>query len=251
MTFVEPGSNWSIPLYSCATGVKATVKSVSFKFNGTDDLNGLKVVGIRGKTYPDNHSMPLWGVENSGMLLNDIQPLWGLVSPKSAGQLGLSTVRQEHLWLPGTTGGDVFSTDPYYQNLPGVGFYKTALAGTYGVAAGSIGFFDYSGASDMPILRQWQQLSRTSDGTSQILDLIWTDIAANYVLGTRSMATSSAGGNSTNEPDTSTNNVSVIFYGHKIRFHILYGIPAFLTLAMTLLSQCYCMGQGPVEWLNS
>ena len=63
--FNDPGSNWSIPLYSYAAGVKATIKTMSFRFNGTDDLSGLKVTEIVPKRYNDDASKPLWGVENS------------------------------------------------------------------------------------------------------------------------------------------------------------------------------------------
>lgn len=100
--FNDPGSNWSIPLYSCASGVKATIKTVSFKFNGSDDLSGLSVTKIQAKEYTENSSKPLWGVENSELPLRDARPLWGLVSSDAASKLGLSTLRKEHLWLPGT-----------------------------------------------------------------------------------------------------------------------------------------------------
>ena len=233
--FNDPGSNWSIPLYSCAAGVKATIKTVSFRFNGSDDLSGLRVTDIRPKEYIDNSSKPLWGVENSHLLLEDVRPLWGLVSPESASKLGLSTLRKEHLWLPGTGNLDSLHTSPDNKNLPGVDFYGSALAGAFGVGLDSKGFFDYSGTSSISLLVQWQNLSRTLTGTAEALNLIWTDIASNYVLGTRSMATSATGGDSANETETSVPDTSVIFYANSIRFHMLYGIPAFLTLAMTLL----------------
>lgn len=249
--FNDPGSNWSIPLYSCAAGVKATIKTVSFRFNGSDDLSGLRVTDIRPKKYIDNSSKPLWGVENSRLLLNDVRPLWGLVSPEFASKLGLSTLRREHLWLPGTANLDIFSTLPDSQNLPGVYFYGTALAGAFDVSPSGMGFFDYTGASSISLLLQWQKLSQTLTGTAEALNLIWTDIAANYVLGTRSMVTSATGGDSANESETSVPNVSVIFYANSIRFHMLYGIPAFLTLTMTLLLCAFALasiilrGSGP------
>ncbi|PKX99511.1 uncharacterized protein P174DRAFT_383269 [Aspergillus novofumigatus IBT 16806] len=249
--FNDPGSNWSIPLYSCAAGVKATIKTVSFRFNGSDDLSGLRVTAIRPKEYIDNSSKPLWGVENSHLLLRDVRPLWGLVSPEAASKLGLSTLRKEHLWLPGTGKSNIFTTSPDYQNLPGVYFYGRALAGAFDVGSNSMGFFDYSGASSISLLLQWQKLSQTFSGTAEALDLIWTDIAANYVLGTRSMATSATGGDGAKRPETSAPDVSVIFYAKSVRLHMLYGIPAFLTLAMILLVCAFALvsiflqGSGP------
>lgn len=82
--FNDPRSNWSIPLYSCAAGVKATIKTVSFRFNETDDLSGLEVTEIAPKRYDDSSSKPLWGVENSHLFLRDASPLWGLVSPEAS-----------------------------------------------------------------------------------------------------------------------------------------------------------------------
>ena len=166
-----------------------------------------------------------------------MSPLWGLVSPKSASKLGLSTIRKEHLWLPGLSDFALFHTTPDYQNLPRGDFYRSAAAGTFDIGGGSSnrGFFDYLGASSISLLRQWQNLSKTLTRTAVALNLIWTDIAANYVLGTRSLATATTGRDSTNAHETNMPNVLVILYAGSIRFHMLYGILAFLTLAMTLL----------------
>jgi hypothetical protein len=43
-------------------------------------------------------------------------------------------------------------------------------------------------------LASWQNLSRTVTGTAEALNLIWTDNAANYVPGTKSIASPSATG---------------------------------------------------------
>lgn len=243
MNFEDPGSTWSIPLYSCATGVKSIIKTVSFQFNGSDDLSGLKIQKIRPKPYANQSSMPLWGVENTSIMLRDVRPLWGLVAPESASQMKLSTLRKEGLWLPGTA-NDILNTMPSFQNLPGVQFYTSALAGTYDILGGVGGFIDYSGASSYSLLRQWQRLSSTAGGTAQILNLVWTDIAANYVLGTRSATTSAAS-------DTKAPDFPVVFYKARVAFKLAYGIPAFLTLLVTALvcvfaaSSMLLRGSGP------
>ena len=235
MMFDEPGTSWSIPLYSCATGVKSTIKTVSFRFNGSDDLSGLKVQGISPKLYANQSSKPLWGVENTNLSIDDVNPLWGLVSPESAHQMGMPTLRQESLWLPGFANG-VLSTKPSYQNLPGVQFHTTALAGTYDNEPGAAsGFFDYTGARSYSLLRKWQQLSSTAGGTAEMLNLIWTDIAANYVLGTRSATTSAAS-------EMKAPHFPVIFYKTRVGFHLMYGIPAFITLLMTALVCVFAAG---------
>lgn len=221
--FDDPGSNWSVPLYSCAAGAKATIKTVSFAFNGSDDLSGLRVTDVKPKKYSDESSKPLWGVENTRLLLQDTNPLWGLVTPESASKLGLSTLRKDHLWLPGQ--GGFLTMTPEFQNLPGAYFYGNALSGLFSPTSNA--FFDYTGGTSVSLLLQWQNLSQTAAGTAQALNLIWTDIAANYVLGTRSIITTDA--------ENGVPDVSVVFYASRIRFHIIYGIPAFLTLAMVLL----------------
>ncbi|PCG97336.1 Hypothetical protein PENO1_063700 [Penicillium occitanis (nom. inval.)] len=87
----DPGSNWSIPMYTCATATKALIKTVTFQFNGSDDLSGLKVTQISEKVYPDGTSMPLWAVENTNLSMSDVAPLWGLVTPDTARQINISS----------------------------------------------------------------------------------------------------------------------------------------------------------------
>lgn len=114
-----------------------------------------------------------------------------------------------------------------------------------------MGLFDYSGASRIPLLLQWQNLSQTLTGTTVALKMVWTDIAANSVLGTRSLTASATKGDSANQQRTSMPDIAVIFFANSIRFHMLYEIPAFLTLAMTLLvctfvlASIFLHGSGP------
>lgn len=59
----DPGTAWSMPLYSCASAARASIKNVSFKYNGTAGLQSLKVVDIKPKTYAKDDEKPLWAVE--------------------------------------------------------------------------------------------------------------------------------------------------------------------------------------------
>jgi hypothetical protein len=54
----DPGSPWSIPIYSCATAVKATIRTVTFQYNGTG-IKALNIMGTTPKQYQDNSSLPL------------------------------------------------------------------------------------------------------------------------------------------------------------------------------------------------
>lgn len=74
-----------MPIYSCITVSQALLRTVSFRFNGTNDLSGLTGVDIADKVYSGEETMPLWGVENigntTGMTLHDVKPIWDLISP--------------------------------------------------------------------------------------------------------------------------------------------------------------------------
>jgi hypothetical protein len=65
----EPGSSWTIPMYSCISATKALVKTVSFRFNGSDSLSGLTVTGLIDKVYPNDASKPLWELSTPKWLL--------------------------------------------------------------------------------------------------------------------------------------------------------------------------------------
>jgi hypothetical protein len=112
-------------MYSCISATKALIKTVSFRFNGSDDLSGLSVTGLGDKIYPNDASKPVWGVENTDMFLADASPLWGLVEPQQ-GNVNISTLQKESLWLPGySVMGDAPPAQGY-QNLPGVDFHSHA-----------------------------------------------------------------------------------------------------------------------------
>jgi len=78
LTF-ESGSQWSQPLYTCASALKATIKTVSLSYNGTDSsLENLAIANIKDKVYADGQELPLWGVENTESLTIDLNVIWGL-----------------------------------------------------------------------------------------------------------------------------------------------------------------------------
>ena len=233
----DPGSSWTLPMFSCISTVKASIKTVSFRFNGTDTLSGLSVTNLTPKAYPDEASKPLWGVENSGDDLSDVKPLWGLVSPSAAKRLNLSTVRSERLYIPGYTLGDLSNNEG--QNLPAVDFPAMALGKVYAVGSSERGNIDYSGSTNLAMYRLWQDLSRDAATAYKIPNLIWTDIAANLVLGTRGLAgNNDAGLEKRDGGNTRADAASmplVTTYERRIRYRYVYGIPAFLALALASL----------------
>lgn len=227
----DPGSAWTVPMYTCMSAAKATIKTVTFRFNGTaDDLSSLEIISLVDKTYPNDAAKPLWGVENSSMFLKDGTPLWGLVSEEKAKTLNISTVRKESLYIPGR---DALIG---WQNLPGKDFASIALEMAYETGTGSSVVskgVDYSGMSNLAMFRKWQQLSRTPETSANILNLIWTDIAANMVVGTKGLQPKDNakrkrdGEARPKTPPTTT-------YTRRVKYHYVYGIPAFLALALAL-----------------
>lgn len=218
--------------------VKASIKTVSLRFNNTDDLSGLTVMSIKDKMYPDEESKPLWAVENSNMPLKHGSPLWGLVTPEAASQLNLSTIQKDSLYLPGYTGvlsGALTS----HQNLPGADFAAQALGATYetGQTSSLTGQVDYSGQANLALYRLWQEYARTATTSAKILNLIWTDLAANLVLGTRSLQAGATAKHRRDETSSAELKLpQVTTYARRVKYKYPYGIPAFLALALTILS---------------
>lgn len=234
----EPGSNWSVPLYSCIMTVKATIKRVTFRFNGSDDLSGLKVTEINNKVYPNEESKPFWGIESSdNEMLYDFNPLWGLVSSPDQGNISLYTLRQESLYLPGFESGLEFSSIGGQENLPGIHFYSDALANVFMISDGNWGntaIPDYTGIKNQGIYRRWQKLSGTAEGTAKILNLIWTDLSSNAVVGTRGLhGTRLQGYSSSIVSEPSSKTPAVKFMQRRVRYHWAYAIPALIVLALT------------------
>jgi hypothetical protein len=75
---------------------------------------------------------------------------------------------------------------------------------------------EYDGSKDRMILAKWRNLTSSLDTTSRIPSLIWTDIAANMLVGTKSLI----GGIPANQP------YQVLSFERKITYKLLYAIPA-------------------------
>lgn len=228
----DPGSKWTLPMYSCASAAKALIKTVSFRFNGTDDdLSGLKVVSIADKIYPDEKSKPLWAVENTNMYLKDGSSLWGIISKDNEKKLNLSTIRRESMYIPGGTPG--ISS----QNLPGAHFAAIALSMTYDTGSSMSAYstgttVDYTGRSNLAMYKKWQELSKTPETSAKILNLIWTDIAANMVVGTKGLQPHDGTKSKRDAAPSTSKTPAVVNYTRRVQYKYAYGIPAFLALAL-------------------
>ncbi|OKP13537.1 hypothetical protein PENSUB_728 [Penicillium subrubescens] len=262
---IDPLSKWSAPIYSCASAVRAKVQTVSFRYNGTG-LGALKATSIKPKTYSNPSSFPRWAVQNLDWLqFSDAMPMWGILGSANSSQnplaaaWNMSTIAAESLYLPGfmdwlyITSAAPVPVLPASQNLPALNFYSQALYTALNIGppsarySGYQGYADYSGWSSLGVYAKWQKLSTSAETVSQILNLVWTDVAANAVVGTRGWGLTSAAStdptgfapsaniSSTDVNTAPSSQIPVVLYHQKIRYRLPFAVPAFVTLAITLV----------------
>jgi len=236
----EPGTWWTQPVYACAMATKASIKSVHFRYNATEStghtLKALRVMNVTEKVYTDNASMPLWGVETVDFYLNDILQLWGLISPELENSVNLSTIRAPQLYLPGY-GGVLGTSLPGYENIPGTSGPTDVLEGIWGTSWSTSGITDYTGETNMAMFVRWQEFSRSAETVPTILNLIWTDLAANMLVGTKSWNSGNSLPPNLQKRDTTTGSTSsvlvpVTVYHNQIRYHWPFAIPALVSLLL-------------------
>ena len=227
------------PIYSCASTTKATIKTVRFRYNSTrnerESMNGLEVLNIIDKVYTSDNDRPLWGVEDINMSVFLVNPLWGIIDPSRKDSVTLSSVRAEGLYLP--AGRSLLGWGGY--NMPDFTPAITGPGKAWRFVYESKRSYeerlpDYSGYASAMLSKKWDNLSHTAEGAAQILNLIFTDYAANMLTGTRSQLTitnlrpnmSTSGKKDQSQPGQ----VPVYLYRRIIRYRWVYGIPAFLSL---------------------
>jgi len=240
--FFDPGTEWTVPIYTCASASKASIKTVSFRYNGTAGLSSLDIVDIKPKQYAKNEDKPLWAVENLSLRLQNANPVWGMTTPESASGPNISTTQHEYLYLPGYSAMGALSAGPVSksQNLAGVDFYHSAMAQAYDIDAQSSsasvsGVPDYSGKTNLALYSTWQGYSRDEGNVSKIVNLVWTDLVSNSVVGTKGHLPAAPLRNlqeRDGEGATAEARVPVTTYHRRIRFHIRYGIPAFVVVVL-------------------
>ncbi|KAG0634519.1 hypothetical protein HOY80DRAFT_1098240 [Tuber brumale] len=219
------GSNWTIPIYTCATAIKASVKVVTFTMNGTHRLENLHVGKVVPRNYSDISVMPVWAVENTGMEIWNVEPFWGIVDPKYKNDPHLWTIQREHLWLPsGGRGSYQLSSSSSLALLT----VPSGALSTIHIAHG------YSGERNFPLLAKWRKLTATQSSAALIINLIWTDIVANNLVGTKSVP--SAYSAPEGDEKHSAGMLSVKTYSKRITYDFLFAIPAFVILAIWVAS---------------
>jgi hypothetical protein len=243
----EDRSTWSSPLYACASSVRATIKTVTFFHNGTaDNLDNLQIEEIKDKEYNDKDDMPLWGVEDWSFELGEWKPIWGLVHDKFEGFQNVSTVRQPWFYMLGTSNG-LYGPNFYpmqtLENLP-AGIAPLAAMNTImetSAVTSSSDTADITAAGSMGLWLRWRELSGSADSMPTIFKLLWTDIAASALVGTKGVL---------GEGNVGPGQLVEIHVNptvHRVMYNYAFGIPAFVTafcLLCVLLLLCFSLITG-------
>ncbi|KIY03831.1 uncharacterized protein Z520_00522 [Fonsecaea multimorphosa CBS 102226] len=95
----------------------------------------------------------------------------------------------------------------------------------------------------MAMYARWRDLSQSAAAMAKVPNLVWTDIAASMLVGTRSWNSGNQlPANLQKRDDDGTNStggdqaiVPVTVYQRQIRYHWRFAIPAFLALARFLV----------------
>ncbi|KAK4501896.1 hypothetical protein PRZ48_007705 [Zasmidium cellare] len=238
---LDPGTNWSQPIFACVSSIKASVKRVSFQLNGMASIDNLLIKEVQSKQYDSNKSMPLWAMENTYREVADLSSLWGLVSDDLADSPELSVVRAAEFYLPASS-SSVYGIMTSEDAVAGAKAPLGAFGSIYTTSALSSSP-DYSGSTNWLLYMKWQQLTRQIETTGKIVDLIWTDLMANALVSSKSVLSGRPSTNSSapalqrrDSPEQSAN-IPAVQYSAGIAYDWKYAIPAlvFLTLYLALL----------------
>lgn len=240
---VESGTEWDVPLYYCASASRAILKTVSFYVNSTG-LTGLEIRSVAEKDYRDESEYPIWAVENSERRLSAAAPLWGLAEDEDAPFGEVAFKRHPHLWLNAVRAEVIkVPSGDGSENLPGTYFHSMALGVAYAIRDNK----QYNGVESLPIYNRWKELTKTTEGTAKLINLVWTDVAANAVVGTRGQmprgeppglgpAYDVAKSENRKRADDGDDRarVPVHIFNRRVKYKLPYAVPAFVVLAFAL-----------------
>lgn len=236
-------------LYVCASAIRASVKTVTFLYNGSGArFENLEVVDIADKVYPDEKSKPLWAGEHSYNKVMRFDPLWGIVDDRYENygfKEGFYTTRAEKFWLTVTpTPGISFGDTDGYDALAAVSSFPRRLGNLYGTLD-DLGGPDYSGKNDYTMLERFQSLSHNQDDAAQIPNLIMTDGFAAGLVGTKTSISRKyvqwPASLAVDDTVQGYPSASVTVYRRALRYDIRYAIPAFIVLSLLLLALIWAL----------
>lgn len=229
---LDPGTNWTQPIFSCAAAVKASVKAVVFQVNGTAQVSNLVVQSVEDPSYNSTDSMPIWAMEmpSPPRNISQLSPFWGPVLASNRDNPDIKTLQRHNFYLPAGASA-VFGSLSSLDALAGA----EAPFGVFGplftpggslFSSSSSTMADYSGATSWPLFMKWNALGRSADTAGKIVDYIWTDLMANAVVSSKSALSST---DATIFPRPATRFVLSTSYDWK------YAVPALVFAAIYIL----------------
>lgn len=255
----DEGTTLKRKIYAYSAAIKATIKTVEFIYNTTGDtpLENLRVLNIQDKNYSSQNSMPLWGLETPPLYNGNFNPLWGLVSDEYEDATNITTMRAPHMY-PVFWPSSTSLTESYYSSdsyLTG----SWALTELFGYVT-NMGFtddgsLDSNGANSALLFRRWQEMSQNPESAASIIKLIFTNMAANHIQGTRGwLSEDVVPPPFRNLTGARTSAVVPTFVRERVvHFRWPYGIPAFLSLLFVsalVLAGAGCLATGSVQKLK-
>ncbi|KAL8693631.1 MAG: hypothetical protein Q9218_001589 [Villophora microphyllina] len=204
-------SNWTQQLYTCASAMKALIQSVTFGSSSTNtsaDLSVLHVLDVNSKNYSAD-SMPTWVIEKAdGYQIQDISLLWGLANESQVDKNAFETRQAAELYLPAANHGITFGHiyDSFAAGTAPAAAWNSVYVFAASVRGAAMDFiprylfllsidceraadilfsYSYSGESNYGLTLKYRDLSRTPEGAAKIMNLIWTDLMAFTVVGTK------------------------------------------------------------------
>ena len=256
-----PNSTYERNLFVCASAMRASIKTVDFAINGPAALANLRITAVRAKTYADgsaaddadagdagagadadhaadgSRARPLWAVENSGRLLRDVAPLWGLVADRFAGTPGFDFVRANALLLPAAYPDPSITGSA--DSLAAKDVFAAALQSVWqGGDEAASGVPDYSGNQDFAMFTAWKRMTRSAADAGAMVNLVLTDLLAAATVGTKSglapaLKPARAGRMDELSPSNGTPPaLRVAELRRAIAYNALYAVPAAVVLAL-------------------
>ncbi|KAH8895319.1 hypothetical protein GQ53DRAFT_820153 [Thozetella sp. PMI_491] len=189
---VRSGQEIQQPAYTCASASKAVIKTVEFTLNNTESLHNLAITSVVDKNYSTPADYPYWAIEASDPLPNmnvsEIDLLWGLVSPARINDSRIVVRQGKALYLP------ILSFERSLASIRDTAAAATAFSAAWntvfdfsayiaGISAGQVP--SYSGEGSYALTTKWRELSATEEGSAKIFNLIWTDLVASAIVGTK------------------------------------------------------------------
>lgn len=234
---LEAGSRWSSPILTCATALKASIKTVRLQTDGqSTNISTLRVTQIAPKEYASPDKYPIWGIENSNAWLRDVVPIWGIISKSYENHAGIKALRQPSMYLPGSRGAinavaSSLSSLEMDVNLPAAQFPFSALEAVSTAKVIYYGYVaDYTGGGSMSMLQRWRELGKSAETAGQIINLIWTDISTSAVCGSRGVL-----GRRNAEPPEAHAKIQVRPVHRQVRYRLAFAIPALILAVIALL----------------